>query len=139
MRARKIESGYFLRLERGEEIVSTILDFVAKEKIQAGTVSGIGALNDVTLGFFDRRSKQYLKETFTDVYELLSLLGNISYVDAKPILHAHCVLGRADFSVLGGHLFSGQVAVTGEFYIRVFPEKFSRSMNDDFSLNLLDF
>ena len=139
MKAKKVENGYFLRIDKGEEIVSTITDFIARENIRSGAVAGIGALTKVELGYFDRNGKEYLKKTFNNVYELLSLTGNVAYIDNKPILHAHCMLGDADYNVTGGHLFKGTVAVTGEIFIRTFTERFDRRLNDEFSLNLLSF
>ena len=139
MQAKKVDGGFFLRLDKGEEVISSILNFVANEKIPSGVISGIGALTEVTLGYFDRKEKKYLRQIFNDTYELLSLNGNISYIGDGPIIHAHCVLGKADYQLIGGHLFSGIIAVTGEIYIQTFTEKFNRQLNDKFSLNLLDF
>ena len=138
MKAKKTDNGYFLRIDKGEEIISTITSFIISEKIQSGTIAGIGALTNVTLGYFNRHNKQYNKQVFDDVYELLSLNGNISYISEEPIVHVHCVLGDADYQTIGGHLFSGTVAVTGEVFIRTFQDKFNRKLNDDFNLNLLD-
>lgn len=138
MKAKKTDNGYFLRIDKNEEIVSTITGFIISEKIQSGTIVGIGALTNVTIGYFDRHNKQYNQHVFDDVYELLSLKGNISYIGEEPIVHVHCVLGDADYQTIGGHLFSGTVAVTGEVFIQTFQEKFSRKLDDDFNLNLLD-
>jgi predicted DNA-binding protein with PD1-like motif len=139
MQAKKVECGYFLRIDKDEEIISSILKFVSDEKIQAGTVAGIGALTEVTLGYFDRQAKKYKKRIFNDVYELLSLSGSISYIGEGPIVHAHCILGDIGYNVIGGHLFSGIVAVTAEIYIRTFADKLNREMNKELSLNLLVF
>lgn len=145
MQSKKVENGYFLRIDKGEEMMSAVTDFIEKKNIQSGVISGIGALTDVELGFFDRTKKEYLKKTFptdpadNDIYELLSLNGNISYIDNNPMVHAHCVLGKSDYNVIGGHLFSGIVAVTGEVYIRTFSVKFVRKVNPEFNLKLLSF
>jgi len=68
MKVKKVENGYFLRIDKGEEIISTITDFIARENIQSGAISGIGALTDVELGYFDRVRKEYLKKTFNNIY-----------------------------------------------------------------------
>lgn len=139
MKAGKVDSGWFVRLDRGEEIMQTLVDFIAAENIPAGAIAGIGALTKVELGYFNRDTKEYQRRKFDGVYELLSLTGNIAYVDNKPMVHAHCILGDADYQVVGGHLFSGIVAVTGEIYIGVFSDKFKRAMDPEVELNLLDF
>lgn len=139
MKAKKVESGYFIRLDKGEEVIKTLSEFIAKEKIPGGAISGIGALTDIELGYFERGRKQYIKRRFEDVYELLSLTGNIAYADGAPVIHAHCILGDADYQLIGGHFFSGTVAVTGEIYIRVFSDQFKREPNAEFELKLLAF
>ena len=139
MQAKKITGGYFLRVDKEEEIISSIVSFTGDKKIPSGVIAGIGALTDVTLGYFDRSHKKYLKQTFKDVYEMLNLSGNISYVEGKPLVHAHVILGKSDYTVIGGHLFSGVVAVTGEVFIQTFEDRFSRQLNPEFNLNLLRF
>ena len=139
MKAKKVETGYFIRLDKGEEAIKTLTDFIAQEKIPAGVITGIGALTDIELGYFERGQKQYIKRRFEDVYELLSLTGNISYSNGNPTIHAHCILGDADYQLIGGHFFSGTVAVTGEIYVRAFKEQFKREPNPEFELKLLAF
>jgi len=138
MKAKKINNGFFLRIDKDEEIISAITNFIISEKIQSGTITGIGALTEVTLGYFNRNNKQYNKQVFNGAYELLSLKGNISYANDEPILHVHCVLGDADCQTIGGHLFRGTVAVTGEIFIQTFQDKFTRKLNENFNLKLLD-
>jgi len=139
MQSKKVETGYLLRIDRGEEIMAAITGFIAAENIQAGVISGIGALTDVELGYFNWVKHEYQKQTFTKIYELLSLTGNISYIDDKPMVHAHCILGQSDYGLIGGHLFGGVVAVTGEVFIQVFKERIVRAMNPELKLNLLRF
>jgi len=139
MQSKKVENGYLLRIDKGEEIMAKIMDFIISENIQAGVISGIGALTNVELGYFDRDKQEYLKQISDKVYELLSLTGNISYIDGKPMVHAHCILGQSDYGLIGGHLFSGEVAVTGEVLIQPFKERINRAMNPELKLNLLRF
>jgi predicted DNA-binding protein with PD1-like motif len=139
MKARKIDGGWFVRIDRGEEVMKTLTSFIVEKNIQAGAISGIGALTEAELGYFNRDTKEYQRRKFDGVYELLSLAGNIAYVDNKPMVHAHCILGDADYRLTGGHLFSGVIAVTGEIYIKVFSEKFNRALDPEIKLNLLDF
>jgi predicted DNA-binding protein with PD1-like motif len=138
MKAKKVENGWFVRIDKDEKVMQTLIDFIDEKQIPAGTITGIGALTEVELGYFNRESTTYQRRRFDGIYELLSLTGNIAYVDNKPMVHAHCLLGDADYQVTGGHLFEGTIAVTGEFYIRVFTEKFTRAMNPELKLNLLD-
>ena len=128
-----------LRLEKGEEVISSIADFAAKNKITAGIVSGIGAITDVTIGYFSGLEKKYFQETFNDEYELLSLSGNISYLDSSPMIHAHIVMSKTDYSLTGGHCFSARVALTVEIYVFTFEQEIRRAMDPNIGLNLLQF
>ena len=139
MKYRSVDNGWFIKLEIGEEIVQSLIDFIEEKNIPAGTIAGIGALTEVELGYFNRETKEYQRGQFNDVYELLSLKGNIAWLDNKPIIHVHCLLGDADYNVKGGHLFKGKIAVTGEIFVQEFLDKFDRAMDPEIELNLLDF
>jgi len=139
MKAKKVESGWFIRLDRGEEVMQTLIDFIYANNIAGGTITGIGALTKVELGYFDLNKKEYLRRRFEGVYELLKFSGNIAYAEDKPIVHAHCLIGDSDYKVHGGHLFNGIIAVTGEIYIREFNENIKRSVDPEVKLKLLDF
>ena len=119
-------SDFVVKLDRGEEIVSTLTRFFCDREISSGTVSGIGALSCVELGFYDTSCKEYKRKTFESDLEILNCNGNISLKNGNPFAHMHILLSRSDFNVVGGHLFSGTISVTGEFHIRVFNERIER-------------
>lgn len=139
MKYKTMDNGYFLKLEKGEEIVQTLLDFITEKQIPAGTITGIGALKKVELGYFNRGKSEYQRKIYDGIYELLSITGNIGWFENTPVAHVHCQIGDAEYNVTGGHLFSGIVAVTGEIYMQVFAEKFNRAKDPEIGLNLLDF
>lgn len=112
---------YILRLERGEEAISTIKKFVEKEKIKAGLIFGIGAMENVEIGYYDYEKKDYIKKSFEKPVEVLSLNGSISNIDEKPYLHIHSVISDENLNSHGGHFFKGFVSATLEVYI--FPLK----------------
>jgi predicted DNA-binding protein with PD1-like motif len=128
---------YVLIIDRGEELVSTISNFCKKNKIKAAFVSGIGALSNINLGYFDIIKKEYIKREFDNSYELININGNISVKEDNYILHCHVVLGGPDYSLKGGHLFRGLVSVTAEIYILPLDGKLIREMDEETSLNLI--
>ena len=138
MKWKKLESGFILRLERGEEVLTTLTDFVEQQHIQSGTIQGLGAIKDLVLGIFDPEMKEYVKQTFNEDLELGNLTGNISSLDGKPVLHCHVTVAGTDLKAYTGHLFSAIVSVTGEFFIRPFPEQITRALDEEVGLNLLD-
>lgn len=135
---RAVEGGYLLRLQRGARVMETLLAFIKAKQIAGGTVSAIGALEDVELGYFRLSDQHYLRKKVSGIYELISFSGNISYVAGEPFVHAHVILGDPEFQSLAGHFFNGTVAVTMEVYLTEFKEKITRSPDQETGLNLLD-
>ncbi|MCD6124684.1 DNA-binding protein [bacterium] len=117
MEAKRISDKlWVVKLSPGEDILEGLAVF-AREKGVGGFVNGIGAVKEPELGYFDLAEKSYKKKKFDGEFELLSLSGNISFIDNEPLVHVHAVLGRNDFSTIGGHLFSAEVSVTAEIVI----------------------
>ncbi len=109
---------HIIIIERNEKLAAVLNDIVAKHKIKGGLISGLGALKDVEMGYYELGKRDYIRKTFSEEdYELISLNGNISLKDGKPYCHLHASLGCSDFSVFGGHLFEATVAVTCEISI----------------------
>jgi hypothetical protein len=126
MKFSKTEFGYIARLEPGEEIVSSLSSFVKAQGLANATIQGIGAATELTIGYFERAKKSYVKKTLVGEYEVLSLSGTISYFEGNPWVHAHVVVSDPEFGVVGGHLFSGKVTVTIELVLTVSQKKIER-------------
>ncbi len=137
MKSRKTTDGYLVRCDIGDEVVSTLTSFAAENKISSGTVIGIGALKDIVLGYFDMTEKEYLRKEFNGIYELLSLSGYFAILNSETMIHCHAVISVADYNVTGGHLFSGVIAITGEFYIRPADTEIHRELDKFTGLNLI--
>jgi predicted DNA-binding protein with PD1-like motif len=128
---------FLVRVDRGEEMMDTIRAVAREKRIEAARVSGIGALENAELGYFDVNQKEYLRMKLPGSWELLSLAGNISLRDSDVMPHIHVILGNVDLECRGGHLFSGVVSVTGEIFIETLPGALHREMDDEVSLPLL--
>ncbi|MFH1437674.1 MAG: PPC domain-containing DNA-binding protein [Pseudomonadota bacterium] len=128
---------HFLRLDRGEDVAASITAYCDEAGIRSAAVSGIGAIEDVEIGFYDLAARQYLKRRLEGIYELISLAGNITRVDGRAFMHAHVTLGARDFTVTGGHLFGGKIAVTGEIFLAGAGMALTREMNDEIGLKLI--
>lgn len=139
MEFKRFGSKYLVRLDKGEEIVSSLTDLVKKENIRLGRVSGIGAVNRAVIGLFELDKKEYHKKEFEGDFEVLSLSGNISEMDGQEYLHFHLTFGDKDFNVYGGHLNEAVISATGEVIIDVIDGTIDREYNEDLGLNLLKF
>ena len=138
MQTKKITDGFVVKLDKGEQLVDSLIKFARQEKVDSGSVTGIGAVTNVTLGYFDREQKKYLEKKFEEVYELVSLVGSIATINYQPILHLHIIISDRNYKVYAGHLFSAEVAVTAEIFVRAYPEPLLRKKDPQFGLNLLD-
>lgn len=139
MKYRQTGNQWVVRLDRGERLVETLHRFLAEHHITGGYVWGIGSITDVELGYYDVNAKEYLRRQFTDVYELLSLQGNITVVEGKPFLHAHVLLSGGDYGAFGGHLFEARVRATVEAYLQPWELEIGRALNEDVGLKLWQF
>ena len=87
---------YALSLDNHVSVVEALTAFCKEKRIEAGTVSGIGAISSATFRFLDPATKQYVDKTFDEQMEITNLTGNISLKDNKPYLHLHATAGRRD-------------------------------------------
>jgi len=138
MQARKVAGGYLLRLERGEDVREALTAFVARQRIPCGVLQGIGAVKNVTLGYFDLRLKQYRTSRIAGTVEVVSLMGNIAYTEGAPYIHAHIVVAGPRHTVHGGHLFDATVAITLEVYLKVIRGRLNRINDPKMGFNFWD-
>ena len=80
--------------------------------------------------------EEYLKKTLLEEHELLSIIGNVSFIDSKYFVHTHVTLANQDFKTFGGHLFDAQISATGEFKIDLFDYQINRKFSNNIGLNL---
>lgn len=127
-----------LVLEQGEDIIEAVTDLAREQNGKFGTVSGIGACDDVELNFYNLETKTYEKKEIKEPLELISLLGNISHIDEKPFAHLHATFGTNQYETLSGHLTKAVVSATAEIVITMTNLDINRKHNADIGLNLLD-
>jgi predicted DNA-binding protein with PD1-like motif len=114
----ELQKIHLIRLDKGEELLGSVLSYIEKNNILAGFLTGIGALEKGIIGYFDTKKKEYLHLPFKEV-ELLACSGNIAKNKDtnKPVAHIHILIGEKDGKSFGGHLVEGIVSVTAEIYL----------------------
>jgi len=141
MRSKVLSGGpqrtYALIFDTGDEVVSTIERFAADHNLTASHLSGLGAFEDVVLGYFDWTRKEYDRIPLTEQVELIALVGDVVLADGKPKLHAHVVVGRADGTTRGGHLLEARVRPTLELIVTASPEYLKREKDPERGLPLV--
>lgn len=138
MRHAEVEGGWLVRLEAGEKLPAAIAAFCRARGVPAATVSGLGALSDVELGYYDVGAKRYERTRLAGSWELLALTCTVAEWQGEPFAHTHVLVSGPDFSVRGGHLFEGTVSVTAELRVVAIRQPVRRAMDPAFSLHFLD-
>lgn len=138
MQYKQNKNTYFVYLEKGEQVVNVLTKFCKEHNILNGYITGIGAMNNIELGSYDSVAKEYIKKTFKADHELITYQGNIMLLDDEPFVHAHITIGNHNMEIFGGHLFSMNVAVVGEFIIQKINGNSKRTFNDEIGLATWD-
>src|SRR5436309_2497929 len=102
--------GSLLVFDPGDEVIATLQQYIAEDKILSAWFQAIGAFERSVIAYWNRETKQYEDITVDEQVEVLALSGNVN----RTKVHAHVVLGRRDGSTLGGHLKRGTVFPTLE-------------------------
>ena len=132
------ERTFVVVLDKGDEVLEGLTAFASQQRLRASHLTAIGALRDVTLGYFDPATRAYREIPVTEQVEVLSLLGVLTLDGEKPKLHAHIVVGRADGSTRGGHLLGGHVWPTLEVVVEELPRHLQRRTDPETGLALID-
>ena len=126
-----------VRIDKGEEIHAALADLCQRLDIRAAAVTaGIGALNKVSLGWFEQETKKYYTQEFAGSMEITSLAGNVSRMDGKPYLHLHVNLTDSSYKTFGGHMNFGQVGATCEVVLDMIDGQVERAWSEEIGLNL---
>ena len=126
-------------LERGEELFQMLEEYaLSSHHPSAWLQSGVGGAENVTLSFYDLETQEYIDKLFAEPLEILSLQGNLTWVDTAPFWHVHGIFGTRDYSTIGGHIKQMTVALTGELYITHLPTPLTRQYDETTGLQLID-
>ena len=133
----RIAHGYLVRLDPGEEVLSTLAGFLGREGVGSASLSGIGAVRGATLGYYESGARDYVRRELSGEHEICSFSGSLTWRDGEPFVHAHVVLAGADFVAIGGHLFEATISATGEFWIQTGGVKVERKLDEALGLKLI--
>ena len=125
-------------LASGNEVLSSIQDFVEREKVRAAAITAIGALSEATLLYFDWNKKSYEKIPVDEQVEVASLIGDVAEgPDGNPALHIHLVVGTRDGSAKAGHLGRAVVRPTLEVVVTESPAHLRKVKDRETGLALI--
>ncbi len=138
MRVKRIHNKLVVRIDKGEELVASIMNVVKEYQVKLGSVIGIGATNKVTIGLYDVSKQQYHSKEYTGNFEIAPVAGNISTMNNEPYLHLHINICDEQHHSYGGHLNSAIISATCECVIDVIDGSIDRIVDKETGLNLLN-
>lgn len=133
-----LDNVYVVRLNVGDEIIGSLSSLCETENIKSAMVQGIGAVNDVTVGYYSLEDNKYFTQTFNHQFEMIALNGNITRKDNEPYLHLHIALSDENYKFFGGHLNRAVISITAEIYVTTLNGEVNRRVNPETNLNILD-
>ena len=114
MEYRKIGDNYYVRMDRGDEIISTLLEICV--------FSGIGGCQSAELQVFIPETGSFETERLEGMLELVSLNGNVVRDDNGQLFHhTHALFSfkkESQHGMAGGHLKATTVLYTAEIELR---------------------
>jgi uncharacterized protein len=129
---------YVVVCDPGDEAVSALGQFARSEQLEAAQITGVGAFEHATVGWFDRAARDYRRIPVTGQCEVLSLLGDVAEGQDGPVVHIHVVLGLPDGTTRGGHLLEGRVFPTLEVVVTETPARLRKVLRPDIGIALID-
>jgi uncharacterized protein len=129
---------YVVVCDPGDEAVSVLGQFARSEQLEAAQITGVGAFEHATVGWFDRAARDYRRIPVTGQCEVLSLLGDVAEGQDGPVVHIHVVLGLPDGTTRGGHLLEGRVFPTLEVVVTETPARLRKVLRPDIGIALID-
>ena len=112
----------YIRMDKGDEIISGILQICKKEQIQSAVFSGIGGCSEAQIQTFIPETRMFETQTIHGMLELASLTGNVIAGEQQELCHhTHAVFSYkegAQHCMAAGHMKSITVLYTAEIELR---------------------
>ncbi len=122
MEYRKIGENYYIRMDRGDEIIENLLMICRKEAIPSAVFTGIGGCQSAELQVFIPATGSFETERVEGMLELVSLNGNVVRDDQGQLYHhTHALFSfkkDGEHGMAAGHLRATTVLYTAEIELR---------------------
>jgi predicted DNA-binding protein with PD1-like motif len=142
MKAKIVEDAdvvtYVAVCDPGDEAVTALADFARAERLEASQITAVGGFERATIGWFDRKAREFREIPVDEQCEVLSLIGDVAEGDDGPTLNMKVVLGLSDGTTRGGQLLAGWAFPTLEILVTETPAELRRVMRPDLGVALID-
>jgi predicted DNA-binding protein with PD1-like motif len=123
-----------VRLDPGEEVLDSLAALRDEYGIENGFLTGIGAVDRVTLGHRDVEAQEYSEEEFAGRFEVTSFLGNVG----PDKIHTHVQVADDSFEPFGGHCSGARVPGTFEVLVTLGETPLTHRLDDRTGLDVFD-
>ena len=108
MEYKKIGETFYIRMDRGDEVIEKILEVCRKESIPSAVFTGIGGCRNAELQVFIPETGEFDTEKLEGMLELVLLNGNVVTDDDGQLFHHTHALYTfkkdGQHGMAGGHL-----------------------------------
>ena len=119
---RRYGDAFYIRMDRGDEIIACIKQVCENEQILSAVYSGIGGCSEAEIQTFLPETGTFETQTLRGMLELVSMNGNvISGENDELYHHTHAVFSYKDgeqHHIAAGHIKSIIVLYTAEIELR---------------------
>ena len=141
---RKFGETFYLRLDKGDEIIGSVLALCRKEQLPSAVFGGIGGCSEAQIQTFLPETGAFETQTLRGMLELVSLTGSVITDDRDELFqHTHAVFSYKEgeqHRVAAGHIKSITVLYTAEIELRpVVGGVIRRKFNPETGTGLWDF
>lgn len=128
---------YAIALQRDDEVATALLEFATTHRVTSGHFTGIGALREVRIAWYDLSNKEYRIMDVPGQVEALSLVGDVGVAGASPVVQCQLVVGLEDGTTRGGHLVHALASPTLEVTFTAEPTMLRKSFDNYSRLTLI--
>ena len=118
---RRMNDTYYVRVDKGEEIITELLQICQKEEIQSAVFTGIGGCSHAELQTFIPEKGEFETEILDGMLELINITGNIITDNDRLFHHTHAVFSfkeGSEHKMAAGHMKALTVLYTAEIELR---------------------
>lgn len=128
---------FILALKKGDNIIEAITQCANEAQLAGASLSGVGALENPTLTYYNISTKKYQDKTFPGIYELISVNGNVTQSQGKREVHLHVALSDDQYHMIGGHLGNALVGAVAEITVTPFKGSLVKKLDKQTGLEVI--
>ena len=118
---RRMNDVCYIRIDKGEEIISELLQVCRREDIRSAVYTGIGGCSHAELQTFIPETGTFETETIDGMLELINITGNVVTDNDELFQHTHAVFSYKEGTehiMAAGHMKAVTVLYTAEIELR---------------------